>query len=37
MYFVTNSLEFVFINFMLLYGLLTAITLAFSLKRIFSR
>jgi hypothetical protein len=37
MYFVTNSFEFVLINFMLLYGILTAITLAFGLKRLFSR
>ena len=36
-YFVNNSFEFILINFMLLYGIVTAITLSFWVKKILSR
>jgi hypothetical protein len=35
-YFYNNSFEFVLINFMLLYGIISAILLCFLIKRVFS-
>jgi len=36
MYFYQNSLEFFIINFVLLYGILSAIILCFLIKRVFT-